>query len=230
MCGRFSLISSEELIKRIFRLNRAPVQLRFNIAPSQDVPVIRITHENQEREMIDMRWGLIPSWAKDSAIGNRTINAKSETLFEKPSFRKAARLRRCLIPSDGFYEWKKEGKTKQPYFIYMKDRQPFAFAGLWETWKQENETPIHSFTIVTTQANPLIESIHTRMPVIVPPDCHDAWLDPNEQSPERIASLLHPFPEEKMALHTVSASVNNPRFDAPECIQEQTPEDRGFLF
>ncbi len=219
MCGRFSLISSEELIKRIFRLNRAPVQLRFNIAPSQKVPVIRITHNTLEREMVDMRWGLIPSWAKDIAIGNQLINARSETLFEKPAFRSAVKKRRCLIPTDGFFEWKKEGKKKQPYYIYLKDRQPFGIAGLWESWEGKDEETILSFTIITTEANELIRPLHERMPVIVPNEKQDSWLDTQQQSPDLIRSSLVPFPAQEMALHQVGDWVNNPRNDIPACIE-----------
>ncbi len=219
MCGRFSLISSEELIKRIFRLNRAPVQLRFNIAPSQKVPVIRITHNTLEREMMDMRWGLIPSWAKDTAIGNQLINARSETLFEKPAFRSAVKKRRCLIPTDGFFEWKKEGKKKKPYYIFLKNRQPFGLAGLWESWERKDEETILSFTIITTEANALIRPIHERMPAIIPIENHDSWLDWEQQSPDWIQSLLVPFPAQEMTLHRVYDWVNNPHNDTPACIE-----------
>lgn len=232
VCGRFSLISSEELIRRIFRINRAPVQMRFNIAPSQEAPVIHIKYGDDLRELTNMRWGLVPSWAKDKSIGNRLINAQCEGLFEKPSFRKAAIVRRCLVPADGFFEWKKEGKSKQPYYIHMKDKMPFAFAGLWETWTDESEeTPLLSFTVITTEPNDLVKPIHNRMPVILAPDCYDQWLDPDNQSPEFITPLLRPYNAEEMALYPVGAVVNNPRNDCPECIEPcPTPIDEDRLF
>ncbi|MGC9327687.1 MAG: SOS response-associated peptidase [Candidatus Hinthialibacter sp.] len=219
MCGRFSLISSEELIKKIFCLNRAPLQRRFNIAPSQDAPVIRVSHDGEGREMVWMRWGLIPPWAKDPSIGSRMINAKSETLFDKPSFRKAARTRRCLIPADGFFEWRKENNGKQPYYIHLDDESPFAMAGLWEAWQAEDGALLETFTIITTDANELIQPIHDRMPAILSPEACNAWLDPNQNNPETLQSLLQPYDPKKMALRPVSKTVNNPRNDDPSCIE-----------
>ncbi|MBN2328715.1 MAG: SOS response-associated peptidase [Candidatus Omnitrophica bacterium] len=227
MCGRFSLISSEELIKKIFRLNRAPLQRRFNIAPSQDAPVIRITHDCGDREMVWMRWGLVPSWAKDPSIGSRMINAKSETLFDKPSFRKAARVRRCLIPADGFFEWKKEKNAKQPYYIHLRDESPFAMAGLWEVWKAEDGGLLETCTIITTDANELILPIHNRMPAILPAEACGVWLDPDRQDPETLQPLLRPYDAHEMALRPVSRAVNNPRNDDPSCIEaiEENPSN-----
>lgn len=226
MCGRFSLISSEELIRSMFRLNRTPLKKpRYNIAPSQEVAVVRQPSEDAEREMIFMRWGLIPSWSKDPAIGTRMINARGESVFEKPSFRKAIRRQRCLIPADGFYEWHKipaTGKSKtvsQPYYIYLRNGLPFAFAGMWDAWKGEEE-PVLSCTILTTAANSLIQTLHERMPVIVPPEAYDVWLDPVVTTDEAIQPLLRSYPPEEMALRPVSSRVNSPANDGPENIQE----------
>jgi putative SOS response-associated peptidase YedK len=231
MCGRFSLISSEELIRRIFRLNRAPLRSRYNIAPSQDAPVIHIKYETGEREWTAMRWGLIPPWAKDISFGSRAINAQGETLFEKPAFRQAAKKRRALIPTNGFFEWEKKGNSKQPYYIYLRDQQPFAFAGLWESWQGDSETPMLSFTIITTQANELMAPIHSRMPVILSPADYERWLDPENQSSDNLAPLLHPYPPDEMALHPVGATVNNARNDVPACIEPiALPNMEDLLF
>ncbi len=231
MCGRFSLISSEELIKRIFRLNRAPVQVRFNIAPSQNISVIRNHPSTQDRELVPMRWGLIPSWAKDMKIGNRMINAKSETVFEKPAFRNAIKRRRCLIPADGFFEWKKLKKGKQPYYISLENHEPFAFAGIWESWKSDPQTTIESCTILTTSANELIQPLHERMPVIIPIPDHPIWLDPERQSAEEQMSLFHPFPAEEMTMYPVGDWVNHVGNDIPDCIESvQEKMDDLLLF
>ncbi len=210
----------------MFRLNRTPLKNpRYNIAPSQPVAAVRRASEDTEREMIFMRWGLIPSWAKDSAIGNRMINARSESVFEKPAFRKAIRRQRCLIPADGFYEWRKittAGKSKtvsQPYYIYLSNGLPFAFAGLWDIWKGEEE-PVLSCTILTIAANTLIQALHERMPVILPPEAYDLWLDPAVTADEAIQPLLRAYPPEEMALRPVSSRVNSPANDGPENIRE----------
>lgn len=225
MCGRFSLISSEELIRKMFRLNRTPLKKpRYNIAPSQPVAAVRQTFEDTDREMLFMRWGLIPSWAKDPAINHRMINARGESVFEKPAFRQAIRRQRCLIPADGFYEWHKlpaTGKSKtisQPYYIYLRNGKPFAFAGLWDVWQGEKE-PVLSCAIITTAANSLIQALHERMPVIVPPEAYDLWLDPAITADEMIQPLLRAYPPEEMALHPVSLRVNSPAYDSPENIQ-----------
>jgi len=219
MCGRFSLISSEELIKRIFRLNHAPVQPRFNIAPTQDAAVVRIAVNSNERELAQLRWGLIPPWSKDASIGVCMINAKSETVFEKPAFRQAARSRRCLIPADGFYEWKQSGGAKQAHYIYLKDKQPFAMAGLWEKWQSPDGAEVQSCTVLTTDANDLVGPIHHRMPVILPIDQHDAWLDPAMQRQEILKQMLRPYDAGKMAQHQVGSIVNNARNESLDCIK-----------
>jgi putative SOS response-associated peptidase YedK len=163
---------------------------------------------------------LIPSWAKDPSIGNRLINARGETLAEKPSFRGVYKYKRCLVLADGFYEWKTQPgtKVKIPHFIHMKDRQPFAFAGLWDEWNSPDGSQIRSCTIVTTEPNELMASIHNRMPVILPPDAYAQWLDTAPQPPDSLAALIKPYPAGEMAAHPVSTLVNNPKNDFAECV------------
>jgi len=191
---------------------------RYNIAPSQMVACIRTNPETKEREFSEMKWGLVPSWAKDPSIGHKMINARAETVAEKPSFRKAFKQQRCLVLADGFYEWKREGKSKQPYYIRFKDGRPFAFAGLWERW--EKETPaLESCTLITTGPNTVMEPIHHRMPVILDPKQYNEWLDSTLYGTEQLKALLKPFPPEEMEAYPISPLVNNPRNDSPLCIQ-----------
>jgi putative SOS response-associated peptidase YedK len=171
-----------------------------------------------QRELVFLRWGLIPGWAKDPTIGNRMINARAETAAEKPAFRAALRRRRCLVAADGFYEWQRSGKQKQPYFIRLCDDRPFAFAGLWETWEAPELSSIESCTLLTTAANDLIRPIHDRMPVILAPDAYQPWLDLSVQKPEKVLPLLQPFPSEAMIAYPVGMLVNNPAHDDPQCI------------
>jgi putative SOS response-associated peptidase YedK len=190
---------------------------RYNVAPSQHVAVVP---NNGENRIEFFRWGLIPSWAKDPKIGNRMINARSETLAEKPSFRVAYRRRRCLVLADGFYEWRKEAgrKTKTPMYIRLESGQPFAFAGLWEAWCSPEDQTVLSCTIITTTPNTLVEKIHNRMPVVLAPEAYDLWLDPGEQSPERLNEWLRPYPASQMSAYAVSTVVNSPSNDVPDCI------------
>jgi putative SOS response-associated peptidase YedK len=215
MCGRFTLTVTPEALAQAFDLDSIPADFppRYNIAPSQPIAAILKTPEHPERHLQLLRWGLIPSWAKDPAIGNRLINARAESLAEKPSFRAAFKRRRCLIPSTGFYEWQKRSSGKQPYFIGLRDSQPFAFAGLWETWED-----ISTATIITTDANPLLQPIHERMPVILRPQDYDLWLDPHNQNPAELQTLLKPFPAADMAAYPIGNQVNNPAHDGPDCI------------
>ncbi len=169
--------------------------LRFNICPTQEIPVIR--QDNHVRKVSTMRWGLVPSWADDLKISTRMINARSETVAEKPAFRSALRNRRCLIPADGFYEWKTEGKKKTPYWFRRSDDQPFAFAGLWDRWSKHG-APIESCTILTTSANEVVAPLHNRMPVILSPSDYDIWLDPDATDPSRLSYLFEPFPANEM--------------------------------
>jgi putative SOS response-associated peptidase YedK len=190
---------------------------RFNIAPSQ--PVLAIPNDDKATADFFV-WGLIPLWAKDPAIGNRLINARGETLAEKPSFRGSYRHKRCLILADGFYEWKAFGarKTKTPYFIHMRDRKPFAMAGLWDHWESPDGSSIQSCTIITTAPNELMQSIHDRMPAILHPRDYDRWLNPSPQTPESLQPLLKPFSADAMSAYPVSALVNKVTNDAPELV------------
>jgi putative SOS response-associated peptidase YedK len=218
MCGRFTLTVDPAQIQETFSAYLFPPQFapRYNIAPSQ--PVLAIP--NDERNAADFfLWGLIPMWAKDPSIASRLINARSETLAEKPSFRGSFKYKRCLILADGFYEWKAAGKkTKTPYYIYMKDRRPFAFAGLWDVWESPDGSSLKTCTIITTEPNELMATLHNRMPAILRPRDYAQWLDPSPQTPERLMPLLKPYPAEEMAAHPVSTLVNNPANDSPQLI------------
>ena len=224
MCGRFTLTVPHDLLVDAFPGIDVPEDMapRYNIAPTQPVAVIA----NNRREKIEFfQWGLITSWAKDPKIGNRMINARAETLSTKPSFRTAFKRRRCLIVADGFYEWwKRPGeRSKTPIYIRMKSGEPFAFAGLWEAWQSPEGEEVLSCTIITTEANELLEQYHHRMPVILNPRDYDRWLDPLEQNPETFADLLRPYPALEMIVHPVSTFVNSPLNDSSECI---VPDER----
>jgi len=218
MCGRFVLTSDTDAVQMAFNLTTTPETLvpRFNIAPSQ--PIAVITNE-QSDALTFHKWGLIPSWAKDPKIGNRMINARSETAADKPSFRAAFRRRRCLIPADGFFEWQKQDDGKQPMFIHLKDKQVFAFAGLWEVWHSPEGDEIRSATILTTEPNDFMATIHNRMPVILRRGDYATWLAPDEQKPDDLEPLLRPFAADQMAAYPVSRFVNSPANDTPETIE-----------
>lgn len=219
MCGRFTLTVDPGDLQEAYSGLAVPEGMtpRYNIAPTQPVAVIPNTGDFRLDFFV---WGLIPSWAKDPEIGNRMINARAETLAEKPSYRNSFRRKRCLILADGFYEWKQtEGsKSKQPMYIYMKDHKPFAFAGLWDLWHAPDGSEVYSCTIITTEPNELLKSIHNRMPVILPPTAYPVWLDPKEQSPASLSQWLKPFPADEMAAHPVSRLVNSPQAESKECI------------
>jgi putative SOS response-associated peptidase YedK len=220
MCGRFTLTLDSKQIQDAYPWLNVPagIQPRYNVAPSQPIAVV----PNDGKQRLDFYvWGLIPSWAKDPNIGNRMINARGETLAEKPSFRNAYKRRRCLILADGFYEWKKaEGsKSKIPMFIHLKDRQPFAFAGLWELWNAPDGSQIYSATIITTEPNSMMKSIHNRMPVILPQSAYEEWLSPGERDSRDLAPLLGPFPPESMQAYAISTLVNSPQNDLPQVIE-----------
>ncbi len=225
MCGRFALMTSTEQLAAQFGVSQTAVETlppsvpRYNIAPTQPVVAIRLGEDGQ-RELTFFHWGLVPSWSKDVKIGSRMINARSETVTEKPSFRTAFKRRRCLIPADGFYEWQKQANGKQPMFIRPAkgEERPFALAGLWEQWHDTEGGALQSCTILTTTPNELMADIHNRMPVIIEPEDFDLWLDP-EPEPEQGLHLLRPYPAEKMTAYPVSTVVNNPRNETPECIQ-----------
>ncbi len=219
MCGRFTLTSTPELLARRFGLGEAPAGLvpRFNIAPSQDVATIR-ARENGTRVLEMRRWGLVPSWARDPKIGNRMINARSETVSEKPAFREAYRSQRCLVPADGFYEWAAGKSPRQPYHIGLADGGPFAIAALWERWSHGDTDPIDSCTLLTTRANARLTAVHDRMPVILDPADHALWLDPSVRGGEPLHALLRPLADDRIAIQPVSRHVNDPRHDDPECV------------
>ncbi len=219
MCGRFTLSTPTANLAKLFDLDSVPnLEPRYNIAPTQAVLAVRSTREGLGRELALMRWGLIPSWSKDPAIGSSLINARSETVAEKPSFRTAFKRRRCLIPADGFFEWQKQERAKQPYFIGLADRQPFAFAGLWEHWEGADGSVLDTCTILTTTANATIRPLHDRMPVILDPADYTTWLDAATH-PDYLFHLLHPYPAEAMITYPVSTLVNNVANDVPACIQ-----------
>lgn len=220
MCGRFTNMMSWDELVALYGLgevrNMAPGwKPRYNVAPTQYLPVIRLDAECR-RELVMLRWGLVPSWVKDPAIGARLINARAETIAEKPSFRAAFKTRRCLIPADGFYEWRRAGGAKQPYRITMANGSPFAFAGLWERWTAGEEA-LETVTIITTGANKLLAAIHDRMPVIIDPADQAAWLEARDTAIP--LALLQPYPAERMSAYPVSARVNSPRNDDPSLIE-----------
>jgi putative SOS response-associated peptidase YedK len=217
MCGRFALIVDASVLADVFDVD-PPGELppRFNIAPTQHVPVIRSGEEGR-REVATLRWGLVPSWAKDAKMGARMINARGETVAEKPSFRSSIRSRRCLVPASGFYEWVRTPSGKHPHFIHFADGRVFAFAGLWERWLKGPE-PLETFTIITTTPNDLVCGLHDRMPVILPRDAYAEWLDPKPLPPERLRRLTAPHPAKDMEAYPVSTWVNRPANDDPECI------------
>jgi putative SOS response-associated peptidase YedK len=220
MCGRFSQTASPDIIAEQFQVSDLPLfQPRYNIAPSQPVVAIRIDPDTTTRTLVLLRWGLIPSWAKDPKIGNQCINAKAETVAEKPSFRSAFKKRRCLVIATGFYEWQVQERTKQPMWIRLRSKRPFAFAGLWEHWTPTDGEPLETCTIITTEPNDLMASIHNRMPVILAPASYDQWLDPTFQQAEPLKALLRPYSSEELTVHPVSTLVNNPRHDAPQCLE-----------
>ena len=216
MCGRFTLVSPFVAVAERFRA-AAPAGLRprYNIAPGQDILCVVA---DGARRIEPMRWGLIPFWAKDPSIGNRLINARAETLAVKPSFRGAFAKRRCLIAADGFYEWRQAGRRKVPVYVFLKSREPFGFAGLYEVWKAPDGREIRTCTIVTTGANDLVRPIHDRMPVIVPETLEDRWLDPAEKDRGLLESVLMPYPAEAMEAYEVTPAVNNAAHDGPDCI------------
>lgn len=219
MCGRFTLKTTAEVLAEHFELPEVPVLVpRYNIAPSQTVAVVRGGAEPAGRELTGLRWGLIPSWAEDPGIGNRMINARAETVAEKPAFRSAFRRRRCLIVADGFYEWRRQDGRTQPFYFRLRDGGPFAIAGLWERWEKGDE-PIESCTLLTTGANDVVGPVHDRMPVVLDPAEYGRWLDPRVDRPEGLQPLLQPYPGERMVALPVGRHVNDPRHDDPRCIE-----------
>ncbi len=225
MCGRYSLIADLQDLARQFEFDVAGFENapRYNVAPTQ--PVLTVT-DREGRQAEYMRWGLIPSWAKDASIGNRMINARGETVAQKPSFRNALQRRRCLVLADGFYEWQKVGKGKRPMRIVLKSGEPFAFAGLWESWRDSQGETIRSCTIVTTEANDLLRPIHERMPVILPRELEEFWLDGDVIDSAALTEVLAPYPEDPMEAFEVSTLVNKATNNGPELI---VPAGQGLF-
>jgi putative SOS response-associated peptidase YedK len=236
MCGRYKLTAQEKWLSFLFNLPPEDVDwvVRWNVAPTQEVATVRQHGKEPRGIFARMRWGLIPSWAKDASFGPKAINAVAETAAEKPAFREPMRRQRCLIPADGFYEWKQSGgKVKQPYKIEMTEGGVFAFAGLWDRWKDPAGREIVTCTILTTEANALLKDIHHRMPVILKPEDYDLWLDPGVTDPAKVADLLKPFDAREMRKHTVGTAVNKVANDGPECAEEieveEAAEQLGFF-
>ena len=218
MCGRFSLGATVR-VGQLFDLPNWPeTPPRYNITPGQDVAAVIQNRETAVWESRPFRWGLVPFWAQDPTIGNRLINARAETVAEKPAFRRPLRERRCLILADGFYEWEQRGRRKQPWYIRMRDGRPFAFAGLWDRWQPASGGAIETCAIVTTEPNEVVGRVHGRMPAILPPEAYGLWLDPTCQDVEGVQAVLRPFPAEEMVAFPVGTQVNSPVHDSPDLI------------
>ncbi|MDC0760651.1 SOS response-associated peptidase [Brevibacillus sp. AG] len=220
MCGRFTLVTNLELWNARFQIEVIPfdMQPRYNIAPGQLIPAI--ISDQGKRRIGQLKWGLVPFWSKDEKVGYKMINAKSETLREKPAFKNLFARKRCIIPADGFYEWKKVGKEKRPMRIMMKTGEPFAFAGLYDTWTSPEGDKLHSCTIITTKPNEVVADIHDRMPVILNEQDEAIWLDREKFDADLLQSLLVPYDHEEMKAYPVPAMVGSPKNDIPECIEE----------
>lgn len=218
MCGRFRLGQGRQALKKYFgAANDLDWDPRYNIAPTQDIATVRQDPREPSRVLTLMRWGLIPSWSRDSSAAARMINARCETAADLPAFRDSLRSRRCLIPADGFYEWQKLGKTKQPFCFALKDDGIFAFAGLWDRWRTPEGNLLETCSILTTSANDLVRDVHDRMPVILSPDAYDLWLDPGFTQPDGIRDLLQPRSAAEMKRYPISTGVNDVNNDGPDC-------------
>jgi putative SOS response-associated peptidase YedK len=234
MCGRYKLSRRKQVVEKYFDAvsSEEDWSPRFNIAPTQPIAVVRQNPKEPIRELTLMRWGLIPSWEKVSSGAARMINARSETASTKPAFRDAMKSRRCLIPADGFYEWKRDGKTKQPFCFEVNNGDLFAFAGLWERWKNPSGEWVKSSSILTTIPNPVTAPVHDRMPVILDPDSYELWLDPGMQNVDAASDLLQPFDAGLMRCYPVSTRINHVVNDDAECsrpVESASTQDRLFL-
>jgi len=238
MCGRYTLTSSGEALARHFDLEPgrdgdppgiwAGLHPRYNIAPSQWVPVVR---SGVTRRVLALhRWGLVPFWAPDPSIGARLVNARAETAASKPAFRSAMRTRRCLVPMDGFYEWRRRGRARLPVWFHPRKAGLLAAAGLWEEWQDPEGEVLRSFTILTTEADRAVAPVHDRMPVFVARDEHARWLDPEQRDPAALADLLAARPDHGLEGRAVSRCVNDPRNDGPECLEPEEPGEQSDLF
>jgi len=234
VCNRYRLTHSKEYLAERFEASADEIEdrPRYNIAPTQQVLTVRKKDGKKSRQFTTMRWGLIPSWSKDMSIGTRTLNARSETVTKTPAFRESILTKRCLIPADGFYEWRKMGSVKQPYCFELSDGEVFALAGLWDEWTNPDGELVESCTILTTRPNSLVSDLHDRMPVIVPSDKYDLWLDPDITDFEAIRDILKPYDPELMSRYPVSTRLNNSRNDDAESAARITldapPQERLF--
>ena len=222
MCGRFTLRAPASVVAQQLGLLEVPLlEPRYNVAPSQTVAAVLVAAAAgaPRRELAWLRWGLVPAWAADASIGNRLINARAETAADKPAFRAAFRRRRCLVVADGFYEWQRLERGKQPYFFRLRDDRPFGFAALWEAWERAGQARIESCTLLTTTANELVRPVHDRMPVILPPSAYERWLDPAVEDAGALLPLLAPYASEQMTATAVGALVNSPSHEDPRCIE-----------
>jgi putative SOS response-associated peptidase YedK len=223
MCGRYTITSAPEAIRALFRYQEQPnFPARYNVAPTQPIPIVRVTEG--QRHFALVRWGLLPSWVKDPKTFTLLINARGESVIDKPAFRAAMKRRRCLIPADGFYEWKAVGSRKQPYFVKLKSGAPMALAGLWECWTGPNGEELETAAIVTTEANRTLGAIHGRMPVIVPPEAFDLWLNCTDVDARTAAALIAPAPENMLDVYPVSPAVNRTANDNPHLVEPLKPE------
>ncbi len=213
MCGRYTLTTPVPVLAERFGFDSFPeLKPRYNVAPTQPVAVV-VAGPELRRELVLMRWGLVPAWSREGPKGPPLINARSETAADRPAFRQALRSRRCLVPADGFFEWAKVGGRKQPHYFHRPNGEPFAFAGLWERWQGPEGDPLLSCAVLTTEANEVVRPVHDRMPVILAPEDFQRWLESGD------AELLRPCPPEALAVTRVSALVNSPRNDGPECLR-----------
>ena len=220
MCGRFTLSTPTNALADLFDVAETfQLPPRYNVAPTNPVAVVRRPDEDAERELALLQWGFIPSWAKEPSVGSRMINARGETAATSPAFRAAFRRRRCLVLSDGFYEWQKLERRKQPFYFRMQDGAPFAFAGLWEHWEGADGSVVQSCTLITGEPNELVRPVHDRMPVILPREHYDLWLDPTVQRVDLLQPLLRPYDADQMVAYPVGRFVNNPANDDPDCIR-----------
>src|ERR1039458_4683360 len=232
MCGRFRLSRRKQIVEEHFSVSgKQEWDPRYNIAPTQPVVVIRQNPKEPIRELSLVRWGLIPSWAKDQSVAARMINARSETAATKPAFRDSLKFRRCLIPADAFYEWSRTGKTKQPYCLEVNEGEGFAFAGLWDGWKDANGNWVKTCSILTTTPNAVTAPVHDRMPVILDSDSYDLWLDPGMNDGATASELLQPYDARLMRCFPVSTRINHVVNDDPECsrpVKTMPAQDRLF--
>jgi len=218
MCGRFEIHSAIELIAKIFGIHEWDIEYlpSYNIAPSQDILLVV---NDGKRRLVKSRWGFVPSWSKELSAGYKMINARAESVADKPSFRQAFQNQRCLVVADGFYEWKKEGTTKRPFYIRLKSGKPLGFAGLYNVWKSPEGEQICTSTIITTDANELLQPLHDRMPVITPPNAYDIWLDPTIHDKALLQAVLKPYASDALDTYEVTPKVNSPKNNSPENIQ-----------